>query len=507
MSGRVDVLVVGAGPTGLTAALQAHAHGASVRVVERRRGAYRPSRAMVLHSRALEGLRPLGVVDGLLERADTDPCARLHLGDRVVTVRLGDVALADTPYPHLTMVRQADVEDVLTGALAERGVVVERGVELLDAPAEGDRVGATLRSERGVEEAAATFIAGCDGPDSTVRRIAGIDWCGGPYREEVVLADVELGGDLSPGDLHVVAGRAGLVFLFALGERATWRLLGTRPARAGDQPFGQPGAAVPLPELQRLLDGSGLGARLETLAWSARVPLQHRLAATFRRGRSFLAGDAAHAHSPAAAQGMNTGILDAVNLGWKLAHARDGGHEALLDSYDRERRPAAGQVLALTHAVFLAEASTHPLPAFVRGSLVPWTAPLIPALVGNPRLMAVVLAVLSPRWVRYRGSPLSAADGRAGRGPRPGDRLPDQDVWCEGRPVRLHELTATPGVHLLLDREAADRPAGPSVTIHHIDSWPGRGVLAVRPDGHVGYRSGDAGAPGLEAWLRLVGAR
>jgi hypothetical protein len=328
----------------------------------------------------------------------------------------------------------------------------------------------------------------------------------------VVLADLDLAGDpdgdLAPDMLHVAAGRAGLVFLFALGEGAAWRLLATRPAGARDAPYGQPGDPVPVAEVQGLLDESGLGARIGDLAWSARIRLQHRLAGAFRSGPFFVAGDAAHTHSPAAAQGMNTGIVDAVNLGWKLAWADGAAHPGLLESYDLERRPAAGQALALTHLVFFAEASSHPLPSLLRGTLVPLVAPALPVLLREPRLMAAVTALLSQRWVRYRSSPLSVTGTPRLRGPRPGDRLPDQDATSGGRRVRVHDLTAAPGVHLLLDLDARVDPGllGPRVTAHRIDDSPGTGVVAVRPDGHVGYRSGSAAHPGLGGWLDLVGA-
>ena len=123
--------------------------------------------------------------------------------------------------------------------------------------------------------------------------------------------------------------------------------------------------------------------------------------------------------------------------------------------------------------------------------------------------MAAIVALLSQRWVRYRHSPLSVTGEPPGRGARPGDRLPDQDVTCAGRRLRLHELTASPGVHILLERDA--RPMtpgllGPNVTAHRIASWPGRGLVAVRPDGHVGYRCGASSGSGLEDWLGLVGA-
>ncbi len=505
--------MVGAGPAGLTTALQAHDHGASVRVVERRTDPFRPSRAMIMHPRTMESLRPLGVTDDLLERGDVSPRAELHLGRKRVSVELAALDMPDTAFPHLTMLRQMDVEEVLAQALEKRGVTIERGTELVDAAQDGDgEVEVLLRSDGLVETTTCRFLAGCDGPESTVRGIAEIGWQGGPYREEVVLADLELDGDLAPGLLHVVAGREGLVFLFALGEGASWRLLATRPTRDTGAGYGQPGHEVPASDVQRLLDVSGLGVTVTDMRWSAEVRLQHRLADSFRQGRLFLAGDAAHTHSPAAAQGMNTGMLDAVNLGWKLAFAADGvEHADLLDSYEQERRPVARQVLALTHLVFFAEASTNPLPAFLRGTLVPLAAPAMPLLLKQRRLMAEVVRMLSQRWVRYRHSALSLEGSpRAGGWPRPGDRLPDQDVVYDGRTTRLHDLTARPGVHVLLERDADEvdvRLLGPHVTVHRLSSSPGRGLVAVRPDGFVGFRCGEADPAQLGVWLDLIGAR
>ena len=517
----VDVLVVGAGPAGLATALQATAHGATVRVLERRTEPFRPSRAMIVHPRTLEGLRPLGVAERVLALGDRAPRAELHLGSHTVSVRLSEVALADTAYPHLTMVRQMDVEGALLDALRERGVEVEWGTELLEASASASdgAARAVVRDSRdGLAETTSRFVAGCDGQASTVRSLMGTGWCGGTYREEVVLADVELDGSLAPGVLHVAAGRRGLVFVFALGEGATWRVLATRPTGGGDLPFGQPGPAVPAAEVQELLDGGGLPAAVRSLRWSAVVRLQHRLAQSFRQGPFFLVGDAAHTHSPAAAQGMNTGILDALNLGWKLAFAAravtDGRAASslapLLDSYAAERRPVAREVLALTHLVFFAEASTHPLAALLRGTLVPLAAPAIPVVLRRRLPMAAVVRLLSQQWVRYPHSPLSLDAGRGHRGPRPGDRLPDSDVVCGAERRRVHELLASPGVHVLLERDAPAPPvaaAHPWVSVHRVDSWIGGGLLAVRPDGHVGLRSPGVEDGALARWLDLLGVR
>ena len=514
MSRAADLLVVGAGPTGLALALAAHDHGARVRIVERRPEAFRPSRAMIVHPRTLEVLRPLGVTAALLARADTAPAVRLHLGSRVVPARLAGLALPDTAFPHLTLLRQMDVEAVLAHALAGRGIAVERGTEVIEVGEGAGGAHATLRSPAGVETVDCDFVAGCDGPQSVVRRAAGIGWHGGPYGEEVVLADAELDPDLERGVAHVVAGRRGLVLVFALGERATWRLLATRPADRAPLPFGQPGPPVPPAELQALVAGAGLPARISAVAWSARFPLQHRLAGRFRQGRLYLAGDAAHAWSPAVGQGMNTGIQDAVNLGWKLAFAPwAADRAALLDSYDRERRPVARQVLALTHAAFWAEASTGPLPALLRGVVAPLGAPALPVLLRQRRLVAGVVRLVSRLGVAYRDSPLSA-EGHPWQpgGPRPGQRLPDATVAVAGHPlrqVRLHSLLARPGVHVLLHRDAErieHLRLGPQVTFHRLASTPGAGLVAVRPDGYVGFRCRTAGIAPLRAWLAQIGA-
>jgi 2-polyprenyl-6-methoxyphenol hydroxylase-like FAD-dependent oxidoreductase len=512
VTGPAGILVVGAGPAGLTLALQAHEHGAAVRVIERRPEAFRPSRALIMHARTLEVLRPLGVTQALLARADTAPAADLHLGRRVVRVRLADLALPDTAFPHLSLVRQMDVETVLARALADRGVEVERGTELLEVHDGPDAARAVLRARRAVQEALFGYVAGCDGPDSTVRTQAGIGWPGRPYPVEVVLADADLDADLGCDAAQVVAGRHGLLFAFRLGERAPWRLLATRPAGPDPQPFGQHGPPVPVAELQALLDDSGLDARITNLAWSSRVRLQRRVAERFSRGRLFLVGDAAHAYSPATGQGLNAAIQDAANLGWKLAFAASGQPpgEPLLGSYDRERRPVARQVLVMTHLAFWGEASTDPLMSAVRGRLAPLAAPLVPVLAGRRRLVAAGVRLLSQLGVTYRRSPLSVeGTPRPRGGPRAGDRLPDATVRSGGRSARLHELLARPGVHVLLDRDAGSLdglPDAPLVSVHRLDSSPGRGVIAVRPDGYVGFRAQAADARQVGAWLAGVGA-
>ena len=512
MRGAADILVVGAGPAGLALALQAHDHGAAVRVVDRRPEAARPSRALILHPRTLEVLRPLGVTQALLARADIAPTADLQLGSRLIRVTLADLALPDTAFPHLSLIRQMDVERVLAEALTDRGVQVERGTELVSVRDGPGGVRAVLWSPAKTEQALFNFVVGCDGPASTVRAQAGIGWPGRTYPVEVVLADAELDGDL-PGDAaRVVAGQQGLVFAFRLGERATWRLLATRAADASQSPPGQLGPPVPAAEVQALLDEAGLGVRIAELAWSSRVGLQRRVSHRFRRGRLYLAGDAAHAYSPATGQGMNGGIQDAANLGWKLAFAMlRPGDGRLLDSYDQERRPVARQVLAMTHLAFWAEASQGPVPSALRGRLAPLAAPLVPAVIGRRHLAAGAVRLVSQFGVSYRHSPLSVeGTPRRRGGPRAGDRLPDRLVTSAGRTLRLHDLLTCSGVHILLDRDAEPPsilPVSRFVSIHRLSSCPGHGLIAVRPDGYVGFRGQTVEMSQLATWLALLRAR
>lgn len=515
----VEVLVVGAGPTGLTLALQAAAHDATVALVERRAEPYRPSRALIVHPRTLEVLRPLGVTDALLDRGDTAPAAHLHLRTGVVRARLGPLELPDTSFPHLLLIRQSDVEGVLAEALARRGIGIRRGVGVVDARCV-DGHGHVVTADG--EEITARFVVGCDGPDSVARRSIGTSWSGGPYRQEVVLADVELDGDLEPGVVHAAPGPRGLLFLFALGEHATWRLLVTRPARnrPAASPYGQPGPPVAPADLDLLVKRSGLDVRLRDVGWSAQVPLQHRLAGAYRSGPLFLAGDAAHTHSPAGGLGMNTGIQDAANLGLKLAFAarrtdatRDPAHDpgptsrdVLLGSYETERRPVARRVLATTHLIFWAEASTDPVARATRATIAALGPAVLPSLLRRRHLLAAGVRTLGQLGLRHRHSPLSVTGAPPPGLPHGGEPLRDRPAMTEAGPRRLHDLTARPGIHVLVQRDTPLLGLGPAPLLHThrlLDS-PGTGVVAVRPDGYIGFTGDRTDQQLLDGWLSLT---
>jgi 2-polyprenyl-6-methoxyphenol hydroxylase-like FAD-dependent oxidoreductase len=451
---------------------------------------------MVVQPRTLEVLHPLGVGPALVGRGEQGARAVLHLGTRQIDVGLSDTGITDSPYPRILFIRQAEVESVLRDELSRRGTRVEWGYQLVDIAQDPAGVRATVIGPDGSAEVRARYLAGCDGASSSVRRSAGIEYDGGAYGESVLMADVEVDGDLSGSQAHAFVGGHGILFLFTGGELASWRLVAARSTRDG--------GILPAPgrdDVQRLADRLTDGrVALSEVAWAEDVAMQHRLARRFRHGRLFLCGDAAHVHSPAAAQGMNTGIQDACNLGWKLALATRGvaGAEELLASYEEERRPVARRGILLTSLAFWGEAADSLPFRIVRGPVAGSLAPLVlPVALRRPRLLAPFMRLLTGlRW-QYRQSSLSH-EGKPSTdiGPHPGERMPDRLLEQDGHQVWLHDAMARPAMHLLLYGDASDWPTADALRMHtpalQTLRITGRGVgqVLVRPDGYVAYRAG-----------------
>jgi 2-polyprenyl-6-methoxyphenol hydroxylase-like FAD-dependent oxidoreductase len=514
---QLDALVIGAGPTGLTLAAQLHAFGITARLVDRQMDRVSESRALAVQPRTLELLRGLGLAQALRERGNDAIQLRMHVGQGVVPIRLFDIGSDDTAYPFLLFVSQAETEAILNQHLAERGLRVERGVELVDFAAGEDHVTCTLRDQGGgTEEVTARYLIGCDGAHSTVRTGAGIPFEGGAYPQTFALGDLEVDGELEPEAVHIFLGAEGMLFLFPLGTPATWRMMGMRPASLG--PEGeQESTALSLQELQAISDSyTGGKLTLRDPAWLTYFRLHHRHAAHYRIGRVFLAGDAAHVHSPAGAQGMNTGIQDAGNLGWKLALVTRGiAAEALLDSYEAERWPIGRFVLHFTDRAFSIATSDSGIIRFLRTEVVPRVAPVA---LSFARGRAFVFRTVSQLGIHYRRSPaVEEGSPSMRRGPRAGDRLPDARIALDGNACWLQEALAAPRFHILLcgPRDAWDggelsamrERYADLLSVHHLSPHQAPGVLhdvngqafsrlgvereahyLVRPDGYIGFR-------------------
>ena len=524
-AGAIEVLVVGAGPTGLAMAGQLAAAGVRVRVVDRALDRVHESRALAVQPRTLEVLAGLGVTDEMVARGNRAVRLSVHAGGRERSLPLFDLGLRDTAYPYLLFLSQSETERLLGDHLAAAGVDVERGVELTGLTVEEGSAVAALRHRDARQEHVSTrYVVGCDGAHSTVRHLAGIGFAGGSYPQTFVLADLEADG-VDPGAAHAFLAGRGMLLLFPLGRPASWRLVAMRPPTDRTPPD----APVSLDEVQALADTHTGGAvRLSAPVWMTNFRLHHRAAVHYRAGSIFLAGDAAHIHSPAGAQGMNTGIQDAVNLGWKLAAALRGDADpALLDTYDSERAPVGRMVLRFTDRAFTVATSTNPVVRFARTRIAP---ALMPALLAPRIVRSTAFRTVSQLAIGYRHSPLSTEGPHSPRrGPRAGDRLPDAPLPGGGT---LHRLTAAPGWHLLLGGPPDGWPAGEidalaqrhagRLTVHKLIDRPrsgegGEGAVdalrqlglrpgrnatyLVRPDGHIGYRAGGTDLTGLHGYL------
>jgi 2-polyprenyl-6-methoxyphenol hydroxylase-like FAD-dependent oxidoreductase len=535
----VDVLVVGAGPTGLALACQLARFGVRFRIIDKQPDRAGESRALGVQARTLEILQSFGSGELLARRGRTTTRLMLHVDrDAPVAIDLGDVGRADTRFPYILFVSQSDTEAVLTEHLEAEGIKVERRVELVEFREEPAGAICVLRDSGGHEERIrASYMAGCDGAHSTVRKGAAIPFEGGAYPQSFALGDVEADGALVPEAINAFAVGRGVAVFFPLGQPRTWRIMAIEGGRLQSS-YGSADETVStdhlsLADLQTMVDDPTRGTvRLRDPAWLTRFRLHHRQAARYREGRVFLAGDAAHIHSPVGAQGMNTGIQDAWNLGWKLGMVSRGQADArILDSYHAERWPVGRTLLRATDRVFgvLARSvASGGMVASLRRMMV--RRVVAPAL-SSPRLRARAFHFISQLGIRYRTSPVvTEGEPPLRDGPRAGDRLPDARVSRGGHITYLQQELSSPHVHLLLcgplsawnsDRveQALSRFPGvlkithltseqsdaALVDVHH-EALSRLGVevsaqYVIRPDGHVGFRCAGTDLDGVLAYL------
>lgn len=368
----VDVLIVGAGPVGLTAALALTRNGVACRIVDRNAARTDKSKAVVLWSRTLELLDGLGGVERFLDAGMRAHGASLYgHGKRLVHASLDDV---DSPYPFALMIPQSDTERVLEEWVESLGVRVERQVDLRAIAADADGVDATLVHPDGREESVRTpWLIACDGAHSTVRHQLGVDFAGKTEPDDWILADVHMAGPLATDEISLYWHERGVLALFPMiGER--FRLI----ADVGPRPeLAQPETPT-LAQVQALLDERGPGGLVATDAvWLSGFRINERKLAHYRHGRVLFAGDAAHVHSPAGGQGMNTGMQDACNLAWKLALVQAGrARDALLETFDVERSETGERVLRNAAAMTRVATVRSPLAQSLRNHLVPLIASL-----------------------------------------------------------------------------------------------------------------------------------
>ena len=412
---RCDVLIVGAGPTGLVLALWLTKLGVRVRIIDKTAEPGTTSRALAVHARTLELYRQLDLTDFVRAHGHKVPAVRFWVkGEARARVSFEEVGADLTPYPFLQIFPQDEHERLLIARLKAMGVSVERQTELLGYDDDGERIVARLRAAEGrQEECAAAYIAGCDGARSVVRQTMGVDFPGATYRQIFYVADVEASGPAIDGDLHADLDEADFLAVFPLAGTGRARLIGTVRDERADH-----ADTLKFEDVSgRIIDN--LKVRIEKVNWFSTYHVHHRVAEHFRHGRAFLLGDSAHIHSPAGGQGMNTGIGDAINLAWKLRAVLAGGApDRLLDSYEVERIAFARKLVRTTDRVFTLATAEGRLADIIRMRIIPL---VIPALASFDPWREWMFRTVSQVMLNYRDGPLSEGEAGDVEG---GDRLP-----------------------------------------------------------------------------------
>jgi 2-polyprenyl-6-methoxyphenol hydroxylase-like FAD-dependent oxidoreductase len=480
-----SVLIAGAGPTGLNLAISLARHGVPFRIVSEAEGPGEHSRAMVVQARTLEFYNQLGFAQKVVDAGVIVDTVHLRRGDGstpddIAQVHFQDLARDISPFPFALAYPQDDHERFLLDRLRELGVEVEWQTRLAAFEQDAQAVRATIERKGGSEELRCAWICGCDGAHSRVRESAAIGFPGGTYEQHFFVADVAIEGGFSR-DLIINLGDKVLTLLFPVRSSGMQRLIGLVPPELSDR------ENLRFEEIQHEAERQ-LNIRVTSCDWFSTYRVHHRVAESFRMGRAFLLGDAGHIHSPAGGQGMNTGIGDAINLGWKLAHViQRRVTPELLNTYESERIGFARSLVATTDRAFTGIVAGGLTGEFARRIFTPL---VLSVATRTAIAQHALFRLISQTRIHYEDSPLS--DGRAGH-VHGGDRLP----WLGPQgPSNFETLRSLAWqVHVYGEPDSAFAGAAERLELPlHSFAWEPRmeaagfaenSALLIRPDGYV----------------------
>lgn len=495
-----EVLIVGSGPTGLMLANQLVRRGINPVIIDRHSGLAQQTRAMAVQARTLEIYSKMGLAEPALALGHRTPAANMWANGRwAARVPLGDIGQSLSPFPFVLMLGQDDNERIMNDKLESSGVSVRWNTELIALEQHRDYVSATLKLPDGsTERVDAAFVAGCDGARSAVRELSGISFGGAPYEHTFFVADTEAVGPMRAGELNVYLWQDGFHLFFPMRGTDRWRVIGILPKPLRDKDGVTFDEVVP-----SIKEEAGIDLTFKTCSWFSTYRIHHRAAETFRKGRCFLLGDAAHIHSPMGGQGMNTGLQDAYNLAWKLALVIAGRADAaLLDSYALEREPVADALLRTTDRAFQFVVSDSAIAGLLRTRIIARVAATAMRL---ERVRMLAFRTIAQIGISYPESPLSQSVGDVpGNAPKAGDRFPWLHLVLDSGGAAedvFQALDDTCFNLLVIGQPAAIRPLGrldDMVKVHDVpadarnaEQLARAGIVQpafylLRPDGHVG---------------------
>jgi 2-polyprenyl-6-methoxyphenol hydroxylase-like FAD-dependent oxidoreductase len=460
---ETDVLIAGAGPVGLFLANECARRGLRWRLIEARPSQSEHSKALAIFPRTLEIFDMAGVAAPFLEAANRVTAVAIIARGRTLA-RIPFIP-RETPYPFVAMVPQDVTEKLLVEELRRRGGAVEYETSFVSAVQKEDHVSVALDRKGRPDQITAAFVAGCDGAHSAVRHLLNLQFEGAQYEALFLLADVVTNETLPASELQLCPSELGPAAIFPMSATRR-RIVATIDQAEGEAPS--------LDLVQRILaERAPRGIEAKDLYWSSYFRIHHRQVANLRVGRIFVAGDAAHIHSPFGGQGMNTGLQDAWNLAWKLDLVVNGRADArLLDTYSAERRPVIRSVIKTTHFLTTALGTANRFAQALRDTVIPIVSRL-------PAFQRAFVRRLSQLGVAYPGSPI--VEGR-------GERYLD-DSMRGGKGVLSRFLLLLGGDAEPSTAEAAKRLAASLPDVLELRSVPRLGLALVRPDGYIAFSS------------------
>ena len=421
---KTPILIVGAGPTGLMLSAQLHRYGAPHVIVDQKPGITKLSKALGVQARTLEQYRQLGIIDKALGQGFVANGARFIINGQVkASVPLGEIGKGLSPYPYLYILEQSKNEALLEDYILEHGGAVNWDSEVVELHKNGSGYRGTIKRGDGTsEEFECDYLVGCGGASSFVRHFFELSFEGETNAQIFFVADVTMDLNLDKQGLLLVINNNEFLAFFPMSGEDRYRVIGVLPPTVDDLDN------ISFDLLKNHIEENfGFEGKITSHSWHSSYKVHHRIASNFRAGNGFLAGDAAHIHSPAGGQGMNTGLGDAANLGWKLAGVTKGWSSAkILQSYDEERRPFGKQLVHTTDRAFSLIVSKNWGPRFFRTHILPIALATILKFDVLRRLM---FKTISQTRIHYRAS--SQSDGSRTNGIRSGDRFPWFD-WPGG---------------------------------------------------------------------------